>query len=96
MTNDDTNPTRRGCRSNDLSGAAAGARRRQRGAVPDFVIFCGFAITIVCGVLWIVYSAHKDAPKLRAECEARGGMLISTRSELYTCVGKPPELPASR
>ena len=80
----------------DLLGAAAGARRLQRGAVPDFVIFWGVGIAIVCGVLWIVYSAHKDAPKLRAECEARGGMLISTRSELYTCVGKPPELPASR
>lgn len=87
-TNDDTNATRRGSGSNDLLSAPP--------AVPDFVIFCGFGITIVCGILWIVYSAHKDAPKLRAECEARGGMLISTRSELYTCVGKPPELPACR
>lgn len=77
-------------------GAGAGARRQQRGAVPDFVLFWGAGLAIGCGLLWIFYSAHKDEPKLRAECEARGGMLISTRSELYTCVGKPPELPASR
>ena len=77
-------------------GAVAEARKQQRGAIPDFVLFWVAGLAIGCGLMWIFYSAHKDAPKLRAECEARGGMLISTRGELYTCVGKPPELPASR
>jgi hypothetical protein len=39
---------------------------------------------------WVVWFAHKDATTLRAECEARDGILISSRNELYTCVGKPP------
>ena len=47
-----------------------------------------FAITMACLAL-VVWAAHKDAPGLREECEARGGMLISTRDELYTCVGRP-------
>lgn len=62
--------------------------------------FLGFLsmmfIFIVGGLALIVYAAHKDEPRLRAECEARGGMLIGTRNELYTCVGKPPELPVGK
>lgn len=77
-------------------GAGAGARSRMRGAISGFALWILALLAIAAWVMWIAWASHKDEPKLRAECEARGGMLIGTRTELYACVGKPPALPASR
>ena len=79
---------------NDVAGPEAS--KRHAGAVPDFVYFFIAGIVIIFGLLWLEHRAHGHAPKLRAECEARGGMLLSTRDTLYACVGKPPEPAASR
>ena len=54
----------------------------------DSLLVFIFVITMAV-IAWVVWTAHKDAPRLQEECEAQGGMLISTRNELYTCVGKP-------
>ena len=46
---------------------------------------------VLAGLAWIFWAAHSDAPLLRADCEARGGMLIRTPSPLYACVATPPK-----
>lgn len=78
---------------NEHNQLAIKALEQMRGAVPAFVLWWLAGITIV-GLWWIYWAAHKYEPKLRVECEARGGMLIGTRSELYTCVGKPAAAPS--
>ena len=60
--------------------------------MPDrafLVIRLTFAAFFVVGLIWVVWAAHKDEPKMRADCEARGGQLIGTRAPLYTCVSVP-------
>ena len=58
----------------------------------DFSAACMLALIFaipMAFLAWVVWVAHKDTPRLRQECEERGGMLISTRGDLHTCVGKP-------
>ena len=45
-----------------------------------------FILEIIATITAIFYLAHSDEPKLRAECEARGGVLISAGAPLYVCV----------
>lgn len=63
--------------------------KRQREHRIEERVLVGIFAALLAAVTWVFWAAHKDEPKLRAECEAKGGMLISTRSELYACVGKP-------
>jgi hypothetical protein len=67
---------------------------KDRGSA-DAWLLTAFAVVVVLLGGFVLWLAHKDEPKLRAECEARGGMLISTRDKLYTCVGRPPAAPAA-
>jgi hypothetical protein len=41
---------------------------------------------VVALLVLLVWFVYRDEPELRAECEARGGVLISARSPLYVCV----------
>ena len=63
------------------------------GKTKNFLLFLFVLGGLILGALGLLaHIVHKNEPQLRAECEARGGMLIGTRNELYTCVGKPPML----
>lgn len=53
------------------------------------LILIGVVVAFVCAV---VFYAHKDDSRLRAECEARGGVLVEAKDPpLHVCV-KPIRL----
>ena len=63
--------------------------RRMAGLSTDGMIEMLFLAAVIAAITYLFWTTHKDEPKARAACEARGGMLISTRSDFYSCVGKP-------
>lgn len=44
--------------------------------------------SLVAFILYITWEYREETPRLSAECEARGGMLIETRDG-HACVGRP-------
>ena len=52
----------------------------------DLWLLAALLIALLGGTAYIFWAAHKDAPRLRAECESHGGVLIQARAPLYTCV----------
>jgi len=52
----------------------------------------GFLGCVIAFILFIGHYPSKNEPKLRADCEARGGLLIVARGTKthFTCVAIPP------
>ena len=63
--------------------------RRMAGLSTDGIIEILLLASVIAAITYLFWATHKDAPQVRAACEARGGMLISTRGAFYSCVGKP-------
>ena len=80
--------------TNDTKMAAVGAQvdrrfRRMAGLSTDGMIEILLFAAVIAAITYLFWTTHKDEPQVRAACEARGGMLISTRGAFYSCVGRP-------
>lgn len=49
-----------------------------------------FVIVLMIFLLWIPYQVHKDDAKLRAACEAAGGVFVEAREPIHICVKRQP------
>jgi hypothetical protein len=46
------------------------------------------ALSAIAFSTFVMWHAHKDDARLRAECEARGGTFVEARSPMHTCVAE--------